>query len=112
MEILVDYGPITEVGILGILIIAIATFTFMIGLAGIFFEHEKIGIICLSIFIILIIISMAFKTDIYSIPTGEYKYIVEITDETKYKELIQKDYTFVRMYDNREIYTIVGDELK
>lgn len=112
MEILVDYSPITEAGILGILIVAISAFTLLIGLAGIFFEHEKIGIICLSIFIILIIISMAFKTNIYSIPTGEYKYIVEITDETKYKELIQKDYTFVRMYDNREIYTIVGDELK
>ena len=112
MEILVDYGPVTEAGILGILIIAIAAFTFMIGLAGIFFEQEKIGIICLSIFIILAGISMAFQTNLYDIPTGKYKYIVEITDENKYKELIQKDYTFVRMYDNREIYTIVGDELK
>lgn len=112
MEILVDYGPVTEAGILGILIIAIATFTFMIGLAGLFFEHEKIGIICLSIFIILVVVGITFKTNLYEIPTGKYKYIVEITEENKYKELVQKDYTFVRMYDNREIYTIVGDELK
>ncbi len=45
------------------------------------------------------------------VPTDQMSYTVEITDSAKYQELIQKGYTFSRVYENREIYIIKGDEL-
>jgi len=46
------------------------------------------------------------------VPSGEYKYTVEITEESKYKELIEKEYKFKRLYDGREIYEITGAPLE
>ena len=47
-----------------------------------------------------------------SVPTDKMSYTIEITDSTKYQELVEKGYTFSRVYENREIYIIEGDELK
>lgn len=44
--------------------------------------------------------------------TDQAKYIVEITDQSKYKELIDAGYTFQRLYENYNIYEIVGGVLK
>lgn len=48
----------------------------------------------------------------FPIESGRYKYTVEITEESKYKELIEKGYEFKRVYDNREIYNISGAPLE
>lgn len=41
--------------------------------------------------------------------TGERRYTIQLTEESKYVELIQKGYKFERkLYDNMEIYEIVG----
>ena len=47
-----------------------------------------------------------------SVPTDKMSYTIEITDSAKYQELVEKGYTFSRVYENREIYVIKGDELK
>lgn len=44
--------------------------------------------------------------------TGKRRYTIQLTEENKYAELIQKGYKFERkLYDNIEIYEIVGDPL-
>ena len=47
-----------------------------------------------------------------SMPSGKMSYTVEITDNTMFQSLIQKGYTFERLFDNKEIYKIIGDVLK
>lgn len=64
------------------------------------------GILCVIAGVALIV-SFAFPVE-----SGSYKYTVEITEESKYKELIEEDYEFKRVYDNREIYNISGAPLE
>lgn len=44
--------------------------------------------------------------------SGKYKTIIEITDNSKYQELVDNKYEFTKLYENRNIYEIVGDEVK
>lgn len=44
--------------------------------------------------------------------TGKYKTIIEITDNSKYQELVDNNYEFTKLYESRNIYEIVGDEVK
>lgn len=46
------------------------------------------------------------------VPTDQMSYTVEITDPTQYQTLVEKGYTFKRLFENKEIYTIIGDVLK
>lgn len=48
----------------------------------------------------------------HEIPTDKMSYTVEITDNTLFQSLINKGYTFTRLFENKDIYTIVGDVLK
>lgn len=64
------------------------------------------GILCGIVGIALMI------SFIFPVESGKYKYTVEITEESKYKELIEKDYEFKRVYDNKEIYEITGAPLE
>ena len=48
----------------------------------------------------------------HEIPTDKMSYTVEITDNTLFQSLINKGYTFKRLFESKEIYTIVGDVLK
>ena len=57
--------------------------------------------ICVICFIILISIP-AFKE------TGEISYTIEITDSSLYKTLIDKGFKFTKLFENKDIYTIVG----
>lgn len=63
--------------------------------------------ICLAIAMVVLIGSIFFPEE-----SGNYKYTVEITEESKYKELIEEGYEFKRVYDNREIYNISGAPLE
>ncbi len=64
------------------------------------------GILC-AIAGIALLISFLFPVE-----SGTYKYTVEITEESKYKELIEEGYEFKRVYDNKEIYNISGAPLE
>lgn len=48
----------------------------------------------------------------FPVESGRYKYTVEITEESKYKELVEEGYEFKRVYDNKEIYNISGAPLE
>lgn len=64
--------------------------------------------ICVTISFILLLVSIAYFQE----PSGNYKYTVEITEESKYKELVEKEYKFKRLYDGKEIYEISGAPLE
>ena len=72
-------------------------------------ETRIFGVICLIIAFICGIVVNVFPM---RRPANQYKYTIEITDQNKYQELIDKNYVFTKLYENREIYNIVGDELK
>ena len=46
------------------------------------------------------------------VPTDQMSYTVEITDPVQYQILVKKGYSFKRLFENKEIYTIIGDVLK
>jgi membrane protein YdbS with pleckstrin-like domain len=46
------------------------------------------------------------------VPTDKMSYTVEITDPAQYQILVEKGYTFKRLFENKEIYTIIGDVLQ
>ena len=41
-------------------------------------------------------------------PTDKMSYTIEITDPAQYQILIEKGYSFTRLFENKEIYTIIG----
>lgn len=62
--------------------------------------------------IILIGIAILCGVKSANTDTGKRRYTVQLTEESKYVELIQKGYKFERrLYDNMEIYEIVGEPL-
>ena len=46
------------------------------------------------------------------VPTDKMSYTIEITDPAQYQILIEKGYSFKRLFENKEIYTIIGDVLQ
>lgn len=46
------------------------------------------------------------------VPTDKMSYTVEITDPAQYQILVEKGYSFKRLFENKEIYTIIGDVLQ
>ena len=63
--------------------------------------------ICFALALTVLVISTFFKVE-----SGKYRYTVEIIEESKYKELIDENYEFKRLYDNKEIYEITGAPLE
>ena len=113
MEILVNEGMCFGVGALGVIVFmvgALAIIFFLIGMAV--DASDELILIFLGFALIATIASLLFTNELYRVPTGKYTYVVEITDETKYKELVEKGYTFKRIYENKEIYSITGGELE
>ena len=47
-----------------------------------------------------------------TVPTDKISYTIEITDPTQYQILVEKGYSFKRLFENKEIYTIIGDVLQ
>ena len=63
--------------------------------------------------ILCVIVGVVFLgSTFFSVESGRYKYTVEITEESKYKELVDEGYTLKRVYDNKEIYNISGVPLE
>ena len=46
------------------------------------------------------------------IPNGQMSYTIEITNPAQYQILVEKGYSFKRLFENKEIYTIIGDVLQ
>lgn len=72
-------------------------------------DYPKVGSI--SFIILIVCLVLAFTLPITR-ETGTIKYTVEITDADQFKILAQKGYTFKQLFENKEIYEIVGEVLK
>lgn len=64
----------------------------------------------LSIIVIIAIAVIIFAPR--EIPSNKMSYTIEITDPAQYQILIEKGYSFKRLFENKEIYTIIGDVLQ
>ena len=64
--------------------------------------------ICVLLCVASIILIFTLPTEI---PNGQMSYTIEITDSAQYQTLVEKGYTFKRLFKNKEIYTIIGDVL-
>jgi len=73
-------------------------------------EEAYIPTAILSIIAIIAIIVIIFAPR--TVPSDKMSYTVEITDSAQYQLLIKKGYTFERLFENKEIYTIIGDVLE
>ena len=80
----------------------------MFGVIFIASDHYIIGTICLILGIIGLIIIVILPAENAS---KQMMYTVEITDPAQYQILIERGYSFKRLFENKEIYTIVGDVL-
>jgi len=112
MEILLDCGMITKMGngfIIAIFLIVVGT---LLGILLLSDECWKSGTICLGIAAASIMALMIIPECSASVPTNVYQYVVEVTDENKYKELIDDGYSLDKLYENRNIYKITGDALE
>jgi hypothetical protein len=65
--------------------------------------------ICALLSIASIILILTLPTEI---PNGQMSYTIEITNPEQYQILIEKGYSFKRLFENKEIYTIIGDALQ
>lgn len=113
MEILINEGTrlgVSTIGAIVFIIGALSVIFFLIGMAT--DGNEELILIFLGFAFAAAIASILFTNELYKVPTGKYTYVVEITDETKYKELVEEGYTFKRIYENKEIYSITGGELE
>ena len=113
MEILVNEGMHFGVGALGVIVFIIGVTAIICFIIGAFNDiSDELTLVSFGVALFAICASIFFANELYKVPTGKYTYVVEITDETKYKELVEEGYTFERIYENKEIYSITGGELK
>jgi hypothetical protein len=93
------------------LIVAIMAF-FVCGTLAIIVASYDSTILTI-IFTLLALISLVIIVIAPSeVPTNQMSYTIEITDPAQYQILIEKGYSFKRLFENKEIYTIIGDVLQ
>ena len=73
-------------------------------------EEAYIPTTILSIIAIIAIVIIIFAP--HEIPSDKMSYTIEITDQAQYQILVEKGYLFKRLFENKEIYTIIGDVLQ
>ena len=73
-------------------------------------SENEIAIITLIIIMVLGIMGWVFLPA--EQPTDQWKYTVHITDDAKYKELVDANYKCSLLFPGEPIYEIIGDELK
>ena len=64
----------------------------------------------ICIFVVVAVI-LLFTVPIFH-ETGKMQYTVEITEPIQYQVLADKGYTFEKVYETKNIYTIIGDVLE
>lgn len=112
MEVLLNCGNVTTVGggfVVAVIFIAAGI---IIGISCFADDFYKTGTICFIIAALGIAAAIFIPECGTNMPTNVYKYVVEITDENKYKELVDNNYSLDRLYENRDIYEITGDVLE
>ena len=70
-------------------------------------EYKNAGI---AVIIFIILVGVISIVPTYC-STGQYKYTVEITNDSYYRDLVQSGYSFSRLYPTRNIYEIIGEEI-
>lgn len=108
MEIL-EMHPINEISPIFMFVLIIGTTCLGCAIAAFMTDEIKAGV-AMSILVLMTIIVMFFNPPFPN--SGKVSYTVEITDTSKYQELIEKGYEFSRVYENHNIYIIKGDELE
>ena len=107
-------------------ILAVSPITVVSGLTGILFLALIVSVVIFAICckcdtdvgmlisgILCVIVGVVFfGSTFFPVESGKYNYTVEITEESKYKELVDEGYTLKRVYDNKEIYNISGAPLE
>lgn len=108
MEILAS-TVVTEIAWWTLILIGTFIVGFICFIIGASIDQEVLGITGVIVFII----SMGLLTFLPNEqPTDKMKYTIEITDSTKYKELVDAGYEFKKVYETKEIYEIKGDALE
>ena len=74
--------------------------------------NEEVYILTAIFSIIAIIAIVVIIFAPHEIPSDKMSYTIEITDPAQYQILIEKGYSFTRLFENKEIYTIIGDVLQ
>lgn len=109
MEIL-DTAEVMIPNLTGLLVALGVTLGIIIICIGAKYESDITLIIGCLIFLGSIVMAFIIPNQIPD-PT-KMKYTVEITDESTFKELVNKGYSFTKLFDTKEIYEIVGDVFK
>ena len=91
------------------LIIALAFGALVAVLGGLIVENENMLGVGGSMALLIIILGFTCPLNV---PSGKYTYVVEITEPSKYQELVDKGYKFNHLYSDRTIYEITGDKLE
>ena len=112
MEILLDSGIVTKVGGGFILILFLSIIVGMLGFLSVSDGLWKTGAACFLVVVLCIAVMIFVPACSLIVPTDVHRYVVEITDENKYKELIDNGYSLDKLYENRNIYKITGDVLE
>ena len=114
MEIVKDVTIVTTqnwaliIGVIGFL----GLLLFVVPLVLCIIQDEDYSSIILGIIFACILLG-GIAVAAPKVPTGKHIYTVTITDDTKYKELVEKGYTFsAPLYDGLPLYEITGDPLQ
>lgn len=108
MEIL-NFSTITEAAWWFIVAVGATLFGAIIALLAALNDHYIVALI--FAFIVLAGLIVIFVAP-HEISTDKMSYTIEITDSAQYQILVEKGYSFKRLFENKEIYTIIGDVLQ
>ena len=104
---ILESTPITEIAWYTVVLALLSDILLLFSVITFAHNHSTIGCI-------LLVIGIIFLITVFILPkisTGKMSYTIEITDPRQYQILIEKGYSFTRLFENKEIYTIIGDVL-
>jgi len=112
MEILLDRGAVTVMGYGAVIAIFVMFISLCAVIVTICLDRYDIAGVFFGIFLFTCVISIIYPEYTFDVPTKTHKYVVEITDAEKYKDLVDNGYTLDKLYDNRDIYMLTGDVIE
>lgn len=112
MEILLDRGAVTVMGFGAVIAIFAVFFSFIAVIVSVCLDHYELAVFFVMVVILAIVLPIIYPEYTFDVPTKTHKYVVEITDAEKYKDLVDNGYTLDKLYDNRDIYMLTGDVIE
>lgn len=92
--------------------IVVAVVSIVIGLLAVNEQQNVVSIVCVIIAVTCIVLFIVLPSKVIS---ENQHYVIEITDDSYYKTLIDKGYNLNKLYENRNIYELdaptLDDEL-